>query len=61
MKHKYFPNRSGAYPYYTTETCTDSARLASLPSAIYLNECHPGDDWKKELNKIGYRIAKTNN
>lgn len=53
-----FKFKSGKYPFYTTECCTDSARLNSLPQAIYLNECHPDKNWKKALNSIGYRIPK---
>jgi hypothetical protein len=52
-------SRSGAYPFYFTSACTGSARLSSLPSHIYLNQCHFDDGWKKALNSIGYRIPKT--
>lgn len=38
-----------------TEHCTGSARLSSLPDAIYLNECDFTDEWKKALRQIGYR------
>jgi hypothetical protein len=53
-----FPYTSFHYPYYTTECCTDSARLSSLPDHVYLNDCHPKDDWKKALRSIGYRLPK---
>lgn len=42
-------------------TCTGSARLSSLPSqtvANYLNSYHFNDDWKRELNKIGFRLPR---
>lgn len=42
-----------------TEHCTGSARLSSLPDAIYLNECDFTDEWKKALRQIGYcKFAK---
>jgi len=51
-----FKFKSGRYPYYRTDRCTDSSRLSSLPDRIYLNQCHLDDKWKTELRKIGYRI-----
>lgn len=54
-------NRTGAFPYYTTESCTGSARLSSLPTGHYLNQCHPDDMWLRALRDIGYRVPKTNN
>ena len=38
--------------------CTGSARIASLPdeTASYMNECKFTDDWKRELNNIGFRL-----
>ena len=46
--------------------CTDSARTSSLPdeTAGFLNPCSFEDgkpytgSWKKELNKIGFRLPK---
>ncbi len=55
-----FPSvsNSGRYPFYSTDHCTGSSRLSSLPDHIYLNNCHLDDGWKKALRKIGYRIPK---
>lgn len=40
--------------------CTGSARLLSLPwqTVPYMNECQFTDDWKRELNKIGFRLPR---
>lgn len=45
--------------YYETESCTGSARLSSLPTMIYLNNCHESKEWRKALRGIGYRLPKT--
>ena len=51
--------------YIVSERCTDSARISSLPDALGdLNPCSFEDSapykgsWKKELNKIGFRLPK---
>jgi hypothetical protein len=52
--------------YIVSERPTGSARLSSLPNAMnVLNPCRFEDgkpykgSWKKELNKIGFRLPKT--
>ena len=45
---------------YITESCTGSTKLSSLPSHVYLDNCHPNDEWYKALRGIGYRIPKGN-
>jgi hypothetical protein len=51
--------------YIVSEAPTGSARVSSLPERIYdLNPCGFEDrkpyagSWKKELNKIGFRLPK---
>jgi len=41
-------------------TCTGSARLSSLPDETvpHMNGCQFTDDWKRELNKIGFRLPR---
>lgn len=41
--------------YYQVNVSTGSKRTSSLPECIYLNECHYDGEWKKALQKIGYR------
>lgn len=41
---------------YSTNKCTGSARLSSLPESIYLNCCEATDGWKDNLRKIGYTV-----
>ena len=43
---------------HETETCTDSARLSSLPESMNLACCRYNKEWKKALNGIGYRNLK---
>lgn len=40
--------------------CTGSARLSSLPdeNVPHLNPCKFTSDWKRELNKIGFRLPR---
>jgi hypothetical protein len=46
------------------DTCTGSARSSSLPEGLHLNPCSFEDgkpyklSWRKELNKIGFRLPK---
>lgn len=44
----------------SVSTCTGSARLSSLPEQTvpYMNKCQFTDDWKRELNKIGFRLPR---
>lgn len=57
--YEIFPHwYTGGYPFYRTESCTDSSRLSSLPSAQHLNACHGDEAWKKALRSIGYKIPK---
>lgn len=41
-------------------TCTGSVRILSLPwqTVPYVDECQFTDDWKRELNKIGFRLPR---
>lgn len=59
--NEFFPecNRTGRSPYYTTESCTDSTRLSSLPGHIYTASCNGDDRWRKALNSIGYRFLNS--
>jgi len=41
--------------------CTGSARVSSLPdenTSKHLNPCQFTPDWKRELNKIGFRLPR---
>jgi len=42
----------------SVSTCTASARLSSLPDETVpcMNKCQFTDGWKRELNKIGFRL-----
>ena len=52
--------------YIVSEQCTNSARCSSLPEGLHLDPCRFEDrkgspyklSWKKELNKIGFRLPK---
>ncbi len=52
--------------YIVSEQCTNSARISSLPESLFLDPCNFEDrkdsvyklSWKKELNKIGFRLPK---